>query len=122
MSSYRDWLNSLDGRPVFVAWPAAFDFSFVNYYLLRFTGEAPFGYAALDIKSYAMAVHKRSSYHRTTKDRLPSRWFEPELRHSHVALDDALEQGALFMAIYREALSPVAGDINPSDYTEFPDW
>lgn len=122
MTAYRDWLASLDGRPVFVAWPAGFDFAFVNYYLLRYTGEAPFGHAALDIKTYAMAVNRASSYHRTTRERLPERWFEPGVSHDHVALDDALEQGALFMAIFREVMHSAEGGVNLADYTEFPDW
>lgn len=122
MGSYRDWLASLDGRPVFVAWPAGFDFAFVNYYLLRFTGEAPFGFSALDIKSYAMALLQRSSYQRTTKDRVPARWVEPGLRHNHVALDDALEQGALFMNMFREVQASANEGVNLADYTEYPQW
>ena len=122
MAAYLEWLKGLDGRPVFVAWPVGFDFPFVNYYLMRFTGEAPFGFTALDIKTYAMALTSRSSYHRTTKDRLPDRWFEPGLKHNHVALDDALEQGALFMAMLREVMDTASDGVNLADYTEFPDW
>ena len=39
---YVAWLNSLAGRPVFVAYPAGFDFLFVYWYLIRFTGASPF--------------------------------------------------------------------------------
>lgn len=122
MQAYRHWLEGMGGRPVFVAWPVAFDFTFVSYYLHRFTGGTPFGYTALDIKSYAMAVMQSSSFHRTTKKRLPARWFEPGLRHNHIALDDALEQGSLFLSILQENLSRGMADINPADYTEYPDW
>ncbi|MFV8833526.1 exonuclease [Aquisalimonas sp.] len=122
MQAYRSWLEGMGGRPVFVAWPVAFDFTFVNYYLHRFTGGTPFGYTALDIKSYAMAVIQTSSFHRATKKRLPAHLFEPGLRHNHIALDDALEQGSLFLAILQENLSRGMPDVNPADYTEYPDW
>ncbi len=94
MSDYRRWVERLPGKPVFVAYPAGFDFTFVNWYLVRFTGSTPFHYAALDIKSFAMAVLK-TRFSETTKNSFPKSWFD-DLPHTHVALDDALEQGALF--------------------------
>ncbi len=47
---YVAWLKAFGGRPVFVGYPAAFDFSFVYWYLTEFAGENPFGYSAIDIK------------------------------------------------------------------------
>ena len=94
MPEYAAWVKALPGRPVFVGYPAAFDFAFVTYYLGRFAREAPFGFAALDIKSYAMAL-TRGSFFGTTKESLPSSW-TGESPHTHVALDDAMEQGELF--------------------------
>ncbi|HNB73920.1 MAG TPA: exonuclease [Acidobacteriota bacterium] len=94
MKEYLVWLKQLPGKPVFVAYPAAFDFMFVQWYLIRFTGESPFAHSALDIKSYAMAMLK-SNFRETVKPALPRHWFD-DLPHTHVALDDALEQGALF--------------------------
>ena len=55
MPEYVAWLKSLPGKPVFVGYPAAYDFMFVYWYLIRFAGESPFSHSALDIKSYAMA-------------------------------------------------------------------
>ena len=46
-------LNRLPGKPIAVAWPATFDFAFVNYYCHRFSAGNPLGFAALDIRSYA---------------------------------------------------------------------
>lgn len=94
MPRYAAWLAALPGKPVFVAYPAAFDFMFVNWYLVRYTGQSPFEHSALDIRTYAMAL-MRSEYTATTKRAMPRRWFDPQ-RHTHVALDDAIEQGALF--------------------------
>jgi hypothetical protein len=94
MKRYVSWVKSLDCKPVFVAYPAGFDFTFVYWYLIKFVGECPFGHSALDIKSFAMASLK-TNYHESTKRNMPKRWFD-DLPHTHVALDDAIEQGALF--------------------------
>ena len=94
MKRYADWVDALGGKPVFVAYPAGFDFLFVYWYLIRFAGRSPFGFSALDMKSFAMA-QLRLDYRASTKKAMPGHWFDP-LPHSHVALDDAIEQGALF--------------------------
>jgi hypothetical protein len=105
MVRYRDWLDQLPGRPVFVGYPAAFDFMFVHWYLVRFTGSSPFSHSALDIKTYAMAL-LGTEYRATVKRTMPRDWFG-KAPHTHVALDDAIEQGALFCAML--AANPHAG-------------
>jgi len=102
MRRYVDWIHKLPGRPVFVAYPAGFDFLFVYWYLMRFVGESPFSFSALDIKTYAMALLK-TEYRESVKRNMPRRWFDP-LPHTHRALDDAIEQGALFCNMLRENL------------------
>ena len=97
---YVQWLKSLPGKPVFVAYPAGFDFTFVYWYLIRFAGESPFSHSALDMKTLAMALMK-TPYRDSTKRRMPRRWFD-DLPHTHRALDDAIEQGALFCNMLRE--------------------
>jgi hypothetical protein len=97
IARYRDWLESLPGRPVFVGYPAAFDFMFVYWYLIRFAGSSPFSHSALDLKTYAMAL-LGTDYRATAKRTMPRTWFE-DLPHTHIALDDAIEQGALFCAM-----------------------
>lgn len=100
MRRYVAWVNKLPARPVFVGYPATFDFMFVYWYIRRFGLESPFSFSALDIKTYAMAVLKRP-FRDTTKKHMPKRWF-PKAPHTHVAVDDAIEQGELFMNILRE--------------------
>ena len=100
MREYLAWLQALPGRPVFVGWPATWDFMWIYWYLVRFTGERPFRENALDVRSYAMGM-RRVPFHMTSRTYLPKRWFDP-LPHTHIALDDALEQGALFCNMYRE--------------------
>lgn len=94
MKAYVAWLKALPSKPVFVGYPATFDFLFVYWYLIRFAGESPFSFSAIDIKSYAMAVLGQD-YRNTVKRNMPREWFD-ELPHTHKALDDAIGQGALF--------------------------
>src|SRR5688572_580085 len=88
LPAYVAWIKQLPGRPVFVAYPAGFDFLFVYWYLIRFAGESPFSFSALDVKSYAMAL-LGTEYRESVKKNFPRRWFDKGLPHTHVALDDA---------------------------------
>lgn len=111
MPEYVGWLKALPGKPVFVGYPAAYDFMFVYWYLIRFAGESPFSHSALDIKTYAMAMLD-SEYRQSTKRNMPRRWFE-QLPHTHVARDDAKGQGVLFCNMLAErqklGINPPAG-------------
>ena len=105
MSNYLAWVKALPGKPVFVAYPAGFDFTFVYWYLIKFTGESPFSHSALDMKTLAMALLRTQDpqigYRDATKRRMPRHWFD-KLPHTHKALDDAIEQGALFCNMLAE--------------------
>lgn len=103
MNDYSAWLKRLPGRPVFVGYPAGFDFLFVYWYLMRFVGESPFSFSALDIKSFAMA-HLGTDFRDTTKKRMPRSWFGGP-PHNHKALDDAIGQGVLFCNLLAESRS-----------------
>ena len=103
MLDYLAWLKGLPGRPVFVAYPVAFDFMFVYWYLIRFAGESPFSHSALDIKTYAMALLGKP-YRESAKANMPARWFDPS-PHTHQALNDAIEQGLLFCNMLAEGLA-----------------
>ncbi len=100
---YADHLEALartHGRPTFVGFPAAFDFAWINWYLHRFAGRNPLGTSGLCLKTLAAALLK-CPFRQATKRRFPRRWFD-DLPHSHVALDDAIEQGALGVNMLRE--------------------
>jgi hypothetical protein len=111
MTRYLAWVKGLPGKPVFVAYPAGFDFLFVYWYLIRFAGESPFSFSALDLKTYAMAILK-TEYREAVKRNMPRDWFDP-LPHTHVALDDALEQGALFCNMLAYNLGKQPGKREP---------
>jgi hypothetical protein len=94
MPEYAAWVERLPGVPVFVAYPLGFDFTFIYWYLMRFHGASPFRHHGIDVRTYAMALLK-TNYQDSAKPHLPRRWFDA-LPHTHRALDDSLEQGALF--------------------------
>src|SRR5947207_10394923 len=102
MREYVEWLRALPGRPVFVGYPASYDFMFVYWYLMKFVGESPFSHSALDIKTFAMCL-LGTGYRDSTKKNMPKHWFD-DLPHTHVALDDAMGQGALFFNMLRESM------------------
>ena len=97
MKEFESWIKSVCGeenRPVFVAFNATFDWSFVNYYFHRFSERNPFGISGLDIKAYCMGM-KACSWGETTKRKLDQR-FKSKRKHTHNALDDAIEQAEIF--------------------------
>lgn len=98
--NYVAWLNALPGTPVFVGYPATYDFMFIYWYLIRFANQSPFKHHGLDIRSFAMAM-LRTSFKQSGKAGMPDRWFD-EAPHTHKALDDAIEQGRLFCTMLQE--------------------
>jgi DNA polymerase III alpha subunit (gram-positive type) len=100
MKEYVAWLEGIKGQKVFVGYPTGFDFTFVYWYLIRFAGKSPFGFSALDMKTFAMALLPQT-FRGTSKKTMPKEWFG-ESKHSHVAVEDAIEQGELFFSMLRE--------------------
>lgn len=101
MLNFISWVNGFPGKPVFVAYPAGFDFQFVYYYMQHYTKQSPFGFSALDIKTYAMAK-LAIPYRQSVKSNFPKEWYKGiTTKHTHIASDDAREQGELFFNIRR---------------------
>lgn len=96
MVDYSEWLYGLPGKPIFVGYPAGFDFTFIYWYLIHFTGKSPFSFSCLDMKSFACAL-MGTKFTDTVKRTMPKEWFSNKHKHTHQALDDAIEQGHLFI-------------------------
>jgi hypothetical protein len=107
MKRYLDWVEALPGKPVFVAYPLLFDMMFVYWYLIRFCGRSPFSFSGIDIKTMAYAAMGSESYREASKKHMPKHWLPPAAPHTHVAVEDAREQGKLFFNI-RAALEEMA--------------
>lgn len=100
MSELNAWVLQTAGgaKPVFVAYPASFDWMFVYWYLIRFTGRSVFGHSnCLDVKT-AYAIKADVPYGRAHKRAMP-RHLLSQRPHTHNALDDAIEQAELFANI-----------------------
>jgi hypothetical protein len=105
MVDCKSWLDEIKafGRPIVVGAPSGFDFTFMYYYFQRFLGESPIGFASLDLRSYAAATMKRQ-YRHVGKRQYPAEWIDENLPHTHVALDDAIEQGCILINMMRHNL------------------
>ncbi len=103
MKSFRAWIEKAAGpcKPVFVGFNACYDWQFVNWYLERFAGGNPFGFAGLDIKSYYMGFSGKH-WSETTSGQLPPE-FQPDQPQTHNALDDARAQASIFAKLLRQA-------------------
>jgi hypothetical protein len=103
MAEAARWIEDQAGadRPVLVGYPVVFDWLFLHWYFVAFLGESPFGFSgALDMKT----IYQQKG--RVTLDKAGREDLPPFLRspreHSHNALDDAIEQGALFCNMLAE--------------------
>jgi hypothetical protein len=74
---------------------------FVYWYLIRVAGESPFSHSALELKTLAMVILGKE-HRKIGKRNMPKEWFDPH-PHTHMALDDSIEQGALFCNMLRAA-------------------
>lgn len=99
MAQFAEWVreNADRARAVFVGFNAPFDWSFVNYYFVKFLGikENPFGHSALDIKSYYMGAYG-TTFAETSIMRLPPEIHPPNNHLTHNALEDAIQQAKIF--------------------------
>jgi hypothetical protein len=98
MAEAAEWVATVsDGhRPVLVAYPVAYDWSFLYWYFERFTQRgSPFGHSScLDIRTLYQAI-TGNVFDRSGKEAMAA-FLRPEAPHTHNALDDAVEQGELF--------------------------
>lgn len=114
MPEFSAWVSKICGdryTPVFVAYPAGFDFTFMHVYITKFAGKSPFSFQALDMKSFAMGLLP-TTFHGTSKRNFPNEWTPPENPHTHVALEDAREQAHQFVSMLRtrdERFGRIAG-------------
>jgi hypothetical protein len=87
-------------RPVVVAYPACYDWMFLYWYLIRFTGGSPFGHSGcLDLKT--MYATKAGVPLGAAVKRAMPRHLRSDRPHTHHALDDAIEQADLFAKLMR---------------------
>ncbi|MFH8925989.1 exonuclease [Streptomyces pristinaespiralis] len=100
MATFGVWVGEVcaaygGAQPVMCGYPASYDWTFLYWYLLRFTGASPFGHSGcLDMKTL-YATKARLPLRAVTKSAMPRELLSAR-RHTHHALDDAIEQAELF--------------------------
>jgi DNA polymerase III alpha subunit (gram-positive type) len=106
MQRFEAWLAEQSAPPkvpVFVAFNAAFDWMFINYYFIHYLGRNPFGHAALNIKAFYMG-QAGVPWSETSW-----RYVSPQLVEgtnlTHHALQDARDQAGLFKKLLARAHS-----------------
>lgn len=102
MRQVADWIRAAAGpdHPVLVGFPLVYDWLFLYWYLQKFVGEdSPIAFSSgLDMKT--MYQQKaRVVLEEAGKDDLPS-FLQSERRHTHNALEDALEQAEIFANLF----------------------
>jgi DNA polymerase III epsilon subunit-like protein len=102
MRAFVEWVDAVAAgrRPVFVGFNATFDWMFVADYLWRYVGRNPFGNSGLDVKALYLGNHlgEVRAWAETSSDHI-SRRYGISMAHTHLPLDDALEQAAICRAI-----------------------
>lgn len=104
LKDFVEWVNKLCGQqyiPIMVCMPSGFDYLFMYWYMKRFTNQSPFSHSCIDMRSYVMAMQK-VGYKQTGKRFWPHRWFPKNMPHTHVAIEDAREQGLTFINMMKE--------------------
>lgn len=97
LGEFTSWVGAVStgAQPVMCGYPASYDWTFLYWYLIRFTGDSPFGHSGcLDMKTLYSAK-ARLPLRAVAKAAMP-RELLPRRRHTHHALDDAVEQAELF--------------------------
>lgn len=102
MTAAADWVKGLAGgaRPVLVAYPLSFDWSWLYWYFVRFScSGSPFNHSScFDIKT-AFAVKGHLPIAQAGRSNLFDH-LRPNKSHTHHALDDAIEQAEIFANIF----------------------
>src|ERR1700733_6812807 len=101
MNEAATWIKSIagSGRPVLVAYPLSFDWSWLYWYFIRFSAHgSPFGYSGcFDIKT-AVALKRHIPISEASRLKL-SPFLQSGHAHTHNALDDAAEQAEIFAKV-----------------------
>lgn len=102
MTAAATWVTEVagDDRPVMVAFPLAFDWLWLQWHFLRFNPQgSPFSFSScLDMKTLFWA-RQRTPTEGAGKGELPPE-LRPARRHTHNALDDAIEQAEIFVRLW----------------------
>lgn len=102
MTAASEWVASVAGprKPVLVAYPLSFDWSWLYWYFIRFSKRgSPFEYSrCFDVKT-ALAVKAGVPISEAGRSRIPMA-LESRHQHTHKAVDDAIAQAEIFANVF----------------------
>ncbi|SRR5581483_7276845 len=102
MNEASEWIKVTSGsaKPVLVAYPLSFDWTWLYWYFTKFAKEgSPFDYSrCFDIKT-AIAVKGRMPITLASRSRLETP-LKSRKQHTHHAIDDAIEQAEIFANVF----------------------
>ncbi len=100
MQDFEAWLGKVRDawkhrQMTMVCAPTAFDYPFLKFYMCNFLGVDKYlGHGCIDAKSVASTILKLP--YRDTAKSYPKAWSRDQFRHSHIAVEDAIEQAFWF--------------------------
>jgi hypothetical protein len=102
MTEAARWVRQIAGEatPVLVAYPLSFDWAWLYWYFINFSADgSPFNHSrCFDIKT-AYAVKAHVPIGEAGRSRLLQS-LHPQSRHTHHALEDAIEQAEIFGNVF----------------------
>lgn len=102
MTEASRWVRSIagHGRPVLVAYPLSFDWTWLYWYFVRFSEDgSPFNHSGcFDLKT-AIAVKANIPISAAGRNQLAP-ILRSHLTHTHHALQDAIEQAEIFASVF----------------------
>jgi hypothetical protein len=102
MTEAAQWIKQItaDAKPILVAYPLSFDWSWLYWYFTKFSAiGSPFNHSlCFDIKT-AFAVKAGVPISEAAKSKLLPN-LRPQSRHTHHALEDAIEQAEIFARVF----------------------
>lgn len=104
MTNVCRWVRQIAGsaRPVLVAYPLSFDWTFLYWYFVKYSLEgSPFNHSScFDIKT-AIAVQNHLPIAQSGRAGLVGLDLDAKRPHTHNALDDAIEQAEIFARLFK---------------------
>lgn len=106
MKAYLNWQKKIakehGARLTYTGYPLTYDFMWVYVYNCFVNDYDPAGFSGFDVKTAASVLLKKP-FKQTTKRIFPQRWFPKGHKHTHIAIDDAIEQGYIAMNVMKDA-------------------
>ncbi len=92
MTEFKDWLDSLNCRPMFLSDNNGFDWQYINYYFHLYLRKNPFGFSSTNLGSLYKGV---------VKDMFKNFKHLRKTKHSHHPVEDAKGNAEAFIEIMK---------------------